>query len=124
MPPNPFDPFGDRAAREIRNTLSAAFVAAWREGGADLPAVAAALQARHPNPVYRRWIVERLAAYRAAWRDRADREAPDLLDDLVRNPLRQDRAGIAKGSTPRPRPLSAGEAPAGTAPAGPGRKDS
>lgn len=84
MQPISFDPFGDRAAREIRNTLSAAFVAAWREGPADLPAVAAALQARHPHPVYRRWIVERLAAYRAAWRDRAEREAPDLFDDLVR----------------------------------------
>ena len=32
-----FDPFGDRIARDIRNTLSEAFVEAWKGGAAYEP---------------------------------------------------------------------------------------
>jgi len=83
MEPGPFDPFGSRAAREVRNALSEAFVAAWRGHAVDVPSVAAALRDRYPDPVCARWIDGRLRAYRAASRDRGGQGDPEGLDDWV-----------------------------------------
>ena len=78
-----FDPFGDRASRDIRNTLSEAFVSAWQGGGADYTAVAESLSRRHAQPFYRTYITRRLEAYRAAVDDRRHRDHPGLFDDLI-----------------------------------------
>ena len=78
-----FDPFGDRASRDIRNTLSEAFVSAWQGGGTDYTAVAESLSRRHAQPFYRTYIARRLEAYRAAADDRRHRDHPGLLDDVI-----------------------------------------
>ncbi len=78
-----FDPFGDRASRDIRNTLSEAFVSAWQVGGTDYTAVADSLSRRHAQPFYRTYIARRLDAYRAALDDRRHRDHPGLLDDVI-----------------------------------------
>ncbi len=78
-----FDPFRDRASRDIRNTLSEAFVAAWQGSGADYTAVVDHLRRRHAQPVYRAYIARRLEAYRAAADDRRNLDDPGLLDDVV-----------------------------------------
>jgi hypothetical protein len=81
--PRTFDPFRDRVARDIRNALSVAFVAAWDDDGGDYRPTAARLRRRHPGAVYRAYIDRRLAAYRAASADRRALDAPDLLDAMV-----------------------------------------
>lgn len=78
-----FDPFRDRASRDIRNTLSEAFVAAWQGGRGDYAAVADSLRRRHAQPVYRSYIVRRLEAYRAASKDRRRLDDPGLLDEVI-----------------------------------------
>ncbi|MBL0713734.1 MAG: DUF309 domain-containing protein [Desulfosarcina sp.] len=78
-----FDPFRDRASRDIRNTLSVAFVAAWQGEGVDYASVAAGLKERHPHPVYRAYIDQRLERYRAALQDRGELTDPGLLDDVM-----------------------------------------
>jgi hypothetical protein len=80
--PRSFDPFRDRVARDIRNALAVAFVAAW-DGDGDYRPTAARLRRRHPGAVYRDYIDRRLAAYRAASADRRALDAPDLLDAMV-----------------------------------------
>ena len=78
-----FDPFGNRASRDIRNTLSEAFVAAWEGTGVDYAEVADSLCDRHTQPVYRAYISKRLEAYRAAAEDRRKLNDPDLLADVI-----------------------------------------
>ncbi len=78
-----FDPFSDRASRDIRNTLSEAFVAAWQGSGVDYGAVADRLRRAHGQPFYRDYIAQRLKAYRAATGDRRHLDHPDLLDDVI-----------------------------------------
>lgn len=78
-----FDPFRDRVSRDIRNTLSEAFVAAWSGNGEDYTEVAAALRKRYQHPVYRTYIDQRMADYRAALEDRRELAAPGLLDEMV-----------------------------------------
>ena len=78
-----FDPFGNRASRDIRNTLSEAFVAAWQGAGVDYAAVADRLCRRHTQPVYRAYIAGRLETYRAAMQDRRHLDDPGLLDDVI-----------------------------------------
>ncbi len=78
-----FDPFGNRASRDIRNTLSEAFVAAWQGAGVDYAAVADRLRRRHSQPVYRAYIARRLEAYRAAADDRRNLDDPSLLDEVI-----------------------------------------
>jgi hypothetical protein len=78
-----FDPFGDRTARDIRNTLSEAFVAAWADTGQDCGQVAAALRRRHTQSVYQRYIDRRMIAYRAATENRRKLSATGLLAEMM-----------------------------------------
>ncbi len=78
-----FDPFGDRAARNIRNTLSEAFVAAWEGERPDYESPAVELRRRHAQPVYRTYIDRRLAHYREALAERRQLDAPDLTDEMI-----------------------------------------
>ncbi|MDJ0802506.1 MAG: DUF309 domain-containing protein [Desulfobacterales bacterium] len=78
-----FDPFRDRASRDIRNALSEAFVAAWQEDGTDYESLAAELRRRHAQPVYQTYIDRRLADYRAAFEERRKFGAPDLVAEMV-----------------------------------------
>ena len=78
-----FDPFRDRVSRDIRNTLSEAFVAAWQGGRADYESCAAELRRRHVQPAYRTYIDRRLADYHRAVEDRRKRENPDLMEDMI-----------------------------------------
>lgn len=77
-----FDPFRDRIARDIRNTLSEAFVEAWK-GGANYESLAAALRHRHAQPVYQDYIDRRLEDYRAALAERRKLAAMDLIDEMI-----------------------------------------
>ena len=78
-----FDPFRDRAARDIRNALSEAFVAAWQGDGTDHESLAAELRRRHAQPVYRTYIDRRLANYREAFEERRKLGAPDLMAQMI-----------------------------------------
>ena len=78
-----FDPFRDRAARDIRNTLAEAFVIAWERAGEDYQSRADALRRRHAQPVYRRYIDRRLATYRAVLEDRRKLGDSDLLAGMI-----------------------------------------
>ncbi len=78
-----FDPFNDRISRDIRNTLSEAFVAAWEGDRLDYVSPAVALRRRHAQPVYRSYIDRRLADYRGALEDRRKLNAPDLTDEMI-----------------------------------------
>ncbi|MFZ7128057.1 MAG: DUF309 domain-containing protein [Desulfobacterales bacterium] len=78
-----FDPFGDRPSRDIRNTLSEAFVAAWRDHESNYTAVAEDLKRRHPDPVYKGYIDERLGRYRAALEDLRKTARPGLLEEVM-----------------------------------------
>ena len=78
-----FDPFSDRAARDIRNRLAEAFVAAWQGAGSDYITVAANLSQRHGQPAYRAYVSHRLEAYRAAVEDRRQLDDPGLLDEVI-----------------------------------------
>ncbi len=77
-----FDPFGDRIARDIRNTLSEAFVEAWK-GGAAYEPLAETLRRRHAHPVYQHYIDRRLADYRAALAERRKLADADLVDEMI-----------------------------------------
>ncbi len=78
-----FDPFRDRASRDIRNALSEAFVAAWEGDGTDLESLAAELRRRHAQTVYRDYIDRRLADYRAACEERRKLGDPDLMAEMM-----------------------------------------
>jgi hypothetical protein len=82
-PVRAFDPFRDRVARDVRNALSAAFVAAWDGDGEDYAPEAARLRRLHPGAVYRTYIDRRLAAYQAALADRRAMATPDLIDAII-----------------------------------------
>lgn len=81
--PRVFDPFSDRISRDIRNALSEAFVAFWEGSDADYTGVAAALHTRHRHPVYRDYIDQRLADYRAALAACRALDDPGLLDEMI-----------------------------------------
>ena len=78
----PFDPFRDRASRDIRNSLSEAFVAAWK-GGTDFEPAAEALRRRHAHPIYQHYIDRRRADYRAAFEARRKLADADLMDEVI-----------------------------------------
>jgi hypothetical protein len=79
---NRFDPFNDRTSRDIRNTLSEVFVAAWNGGAGDLVSAAADLRAKHPARRYRHYIDARMAAYQDALTARRA-EASTLMDEMI-----------------------------------------
>jgi hypothetical protein len=78
-----FDPFRDRVSRDIRNTLSEAFVAVWQGGDGDYAAVGDSLSRIHNQPVYQSYISRRLAAYRAAAEDRRGLDDPGLIEEVI-----------------------------------------
>lgn len=80
--PEVFDPFHDRVSRDIRNTLSEAFVAVWQGNGEDYHEAASALRKRHHHPLYRRYIDGRLSQYRAVLAERCKLTDPILLDEV------------------------------------------
>jgi uncharacterized protein len=62
-----FDPYSDRLARDIRNSLSSVLVEALtRDDGGVLSAVADDWLAMAPDPIYQTYIQDRLALYRRA----------------------------------------------------------
>ncbi len=78
-----FDPFRDRISRDIRNTLSEAFVEAWQGGPGGFESHAAKLRQRHAQPAYRNYIDRRLANYRRAVEDRRKLDDPDLVEEMI-----------------------------------------
>jgi hypothetical protein len=70
-----FDPYNDRLARDIRNRLSSAFIGELSgDGDVSLSAMADDWLVKVTDPIYQRYIQDRLAFYwRAIDRIRADR---------------------------------------------------
>ena len=78
-----FDPFHDRVSRDIRNSLSEAFVEAWQGGAAAYEATAQKLRQRHAQPAYRNYIDRRVANYRRADEEHQKLGEPDLMEELI-----------------------------------------
>lgn len=75
-----FDPFADRRARDIRNILTEALVAAANpQRLAFVQRAAQELLSRYPEPVYQDYIRDRVARYRAVWPDLAAAAPSDNL---------------------------------------------
>lgn len=58
-------------------------MAVWEGTREDYASMAAVMQKRHAQPVYRAYIDRRLADYRAAMEDRRKLTDPGLLDDMM-----------------------------------------
>ena len=79
-----FDPFNDRKARDIRNTLSSALVADLKEPGAGhVDGTAAYWLNQRPALVYNRYIREQLRRYHAIIRQIRDRRVEDACGQAL-----------------------------------------
>lgn len=83
-PPKRFDPFTDRAARDIRNRLSTAFIQALRENDAGrIEQIAEKCIADQPLEIYHGYIRRRLDRYRQVMRHFRQSAVKDPLDQVT-----------------------------------------
>jgi Domain of unknown function (DUF309) len=83
-PPSRFDPFADRAARDIRNRLSTAFVRALEDDDpGPFEQAAQKCLAYQPVEIYHGYILDRLDRYRKAFRQLKRSGAKERTDQVT-----------------------------------------